>query len=137
MQDVPSGEPSVLPPIVDRIEVNRLMDDIPKFKQWISTSSSAIWDVFLEHELDDLLPTHASPWMMQTIFDSVEQRAAESPSPTEPQPEVDPSLMSMVEASLNPPCRVSTHAVSWFLGYIYHAIRFLFLGQKKSGSIPF
>ena len=108
MQDMPSGEPPVLPPTADKIEVSKLKDDIPKFKQWISPSSSAIWDVFLQRELDDLLSTHETIWVMQAVFDSIEHPEPASPIP-EQQEEVDPSLMSMIEASLNPPCRVSMH----------------------------
>ena len=106
MQDMPSGEPPILPPTADKIEVNKLRDDIPKFKQWISPSSSDAWDVFLERELDDLLSTHEAAWAMQAIWNSVEHPERPSTIP-EPQHEVDPSLMSMIEATLNPSCRVS------------------------------
>lgn len=111
MQDMPSGEPPILPPTADKIEVNKLRDDIPKFKQWVSASSSAIWDVFLEGELDDLLSTHETAWVMQAVFNSVEHPESPSSIP-EPQQDVDPNLMSMIEASLNPPCRVSTQCHS-------------------------
>lgn len=106
IQDAPCGEPLILPPSADKIEVNKLQEDIPKFKQWISSSSSAVWDVFLERELQDLLSTHEAPWVMQKVFDRVES-SQEHDSDT-PQ-EVDSNLMTMIEASLNPPCRVSVH----------------------------
>ena len=57
--------------------------------------------------LDDLLSTHETAWVMQAAFDSVEHPEPLSLIP-EPQQELDPSLMAMIEASLNLPCRVST-----------------------------
>lgn len=109
MQDMPGGEPPILPPTADKIEVNKLRNDIPKFKQWISHSSDA-WDVFLERELDDLLSTHEAAWAMQAVWNSVEHQ---------PQHEVDPSLMSMTEATLNPPCRVS---IGFYGSQLYYLI---------------
>ena len=103
LQDVPNGEPPVLPPTADKIEVSKLKEDIPKFKQWISASSSAAWDVFLKHELQDLLSAHESTWVMQDIFKNA--RSTQLPTSETPQ-EVDPDLISIFEASLNPPCRV-------------------------------
>lgn len=109
MQDVPSGEPLVLPPSADKIEVSKLMEDIPKFKQWISPSSSEIWDIFLERELKDLLSTHESTWVMQDVFNN--SKSSQSSTSETPQ-EADPSLISMMEASLNPPCKVSMYGLS-------------------------
>ena len=86
--------------------MSKLKEDIPKFKQWISPSSSAVWDVFLERELQDLLSTHESTWVMQDVIKNAE--STQLPTSETPQ-EVDPGLISMIEASLNPPCRVSKH----------------------------
>ncbi|MCG8623029.1 MAG: hypothetical protein MJE68_13670 [Proteobacteria bacterium] len=84
--------------------MSKLKEDIPKFKQWISASSSAAWDVFLERELQDLLSAHESTWVMQDVFKNAKSTQL-SPTSETPQ-EVDPGLISMFEASLNPPCRV-------------------------------
>ena len=98
IQDVPHGEPPILPPTADKIEVKKLKEDIPKFKQWISPSLSAVWDVFLERELQDLLSTHEATWIMQKIFNTVESSQEHN---SETPQEIDPNLIAMIEASLN------------------------------------
>ena len=88
--------------------MSKIKDDIPKFKQWISSSACAAWDIFLERELDDLLSTHDATWVMQEVFDRAESSQLEGESSEMPQ-EVDSDMMEMIEASLHPPCRVSVH----------------------------
>ena len=107
IQDAPCGEPPVLPPTADKIEVNKLKEDIPKFNQWISSSSSAVWDVFLKRELQDLLSTHEATWVMQEVLNAA--KSSQEHNSETPQ-EVDSRLIAMIEATLNPPCRVSMHS---------------------------
>ena len=98
--------PSILPPSADKIEIDKLMDDIPKFYEWISSSSAVAWDIFLQRELKDLLSVHDGPWMMEEIFTACQtSRATTHTSETEEQ---DEALANLFAASVNPVCEVRT-----------------------------
>ena len=57
---IPIGVPSLSTPSDEKSDVDKLMD-IPKFYNWISSSSAATWEIFIDCELRDHLCVHDEP----------------------------------------------------------------------------
>ena len=87
LQDIPEGAPSTVSPIADRIDIDGLKLDIPKFFNWISSTAAAEWTTFLS-ELPSMVQDRTAPssdWMMQDVFRmcSVQDLSTETPTNTQ------------------------------------------------------
>ena len=106
MQDTPAGEPHRLcsdQASVEKLELDRLRQDLPKFKPWVSPQSWQHWQEFLDNGMDSFFSedaTDSSEWLLPTL----EASAASQPVETAPGDE-DGDLAAMFEAEQTP-CQV-------------------------------
>lgn len=110
MQDIPTGRPSIVSPIEERIDIHGLTQDIPKFTPWISPAAATEWETFLT-ELPSLVSreeTETEPsWTMEDVFtaaESVDCQASTTQTTTITMPE-NTMLRDMFE-SQQAPCQV-------------------------------
>lgn len=67
LQSVPIGLPHAVSANLEKLDLNRLKEDIPKFRSWILSSSAAVWNTFMAKNLEEYLSTCESgdEWIMQ------------------------------------------------------------------------
>ena len=106
-QTLPTGIPLVLSPSPDKMELKRLSDDIPKFYKWISSSSAAVWELFLRRELKDYLSVHDDPWVMGEVFNACQTLVTTSQSTPSENSNVPEDLEDLLASSINPTCEVN------------------------------
>lgn len=70
LQSVPIGVPHAVSPNLEKLDLNRLKEDIPKFRPWILSSSAAVWNTFMAKDLEEYLSTRESgdEWIMPDVF---------------------------------------------------------------------
>ena len=89
-QSVPIGVPHVVSPNLEKLDLNRLKEDIPKYRPWISSSSATVWNTFMAKDLEGYLSTPESgdEWIMQDVFKQERPPPSESTSSREDNPEL-------------------------------------------------
>ena len=87
---MPIGVPHAVSPNVEKLDLNRLKEDIPKYGPWISSSSATVWNTFMAKNLEDHLSTPESgdEWIMQDVFQQERPPPSESTSSREDNPEL-------------------------------------------------
>ena len=96
LQSVPIGVPHAVSPNLEKLDLNRLKEDIPKFRPWILSSSAAVWNTFMAKDLEEYLSTRESgdEWIMPDVF----QREHPPPSESTTSREDNPELAAMFAA---------------------------------------
>lgn len=115
-QSVPIGVPHAVSPNVEKLDLNRLKEDIPKYGPWISSSSATVWNTFMAKDLEDYLSTPESgdEWIMQDVFQPERPPPSESTSSREDNPE-----LAAMFAAEHESCQVQilVHSVSHYCIY--------------------
>ena len=107
-QSVPIGVPHPVSPNLEKLDLNRLKDDIPKYGPWISSSSATVWNTFMPKDVEDYLsiPESGDEWIMQDIF----QRQRPPPSESISSREDNPELAAMFAAE-HESCQVMSSTI--------------------------
>lgn len=86
--------------------MERLKQDIPKFRSWISAESAVEWEIFLQREIGDLLSEPAEgKWLFEDLFEASTVPVDETEPPVEDQHPPNEELSSMF-AAMHQPCEV-------------------------------
>ena len=116
LQSVPIGVPHAVSPNLEKLNLNRLKEDIPKYGPWISSSSATVWNTFMAKDLEDYLSTPESgdEWIMQDVFQQERPPPSESTSSREDNPE-----LAAMFAAEHKSCQVQilVHSVSHYCIY--------------------
>ena len=81
-QECSSGTPAFSTPSMEKIDLDRLKQDLPKWKPWLSASSWPEWADFLESGLEDMrkVPEPPDEWPLDSICRLVAQQRSVSVS---------------------------------------------------------
>ena len=61
------GKPQMVVPDISKLDVPRLLSDIPKYKAWVSPSAWKDWEVFLE-DINKLTSVPDVPWNVDRLI---------------------------------------------------------------------
>ena len=87
MQNIPEGSPQLLQPDLEKIDVHKLKQDIPKYDTWITRESAEEWQSILTSdfaEFTNVSPHHGS-WLLEVLssHDSETEQCLQESAPTE------------------------------------------------------
>ena len=88
---MPTGVPHAVSPNPEKLELNRLKEDIPKYRPWISSSSANVWETFMAKDLDDYLSPseNGDEWIMDDVVQQDHPSSPSLPEPTNNSAELD------------------------------------------------
>ena len=91
--------PPLVPPSLDKIDLQRLLSDLPKYKPWISAQSWVHWEQFIKSS-STLGEVQAIPWMFNRLKESAAE--AEEIRKTQTRPTVQADTAAMLSKDTAP-----------------------------------
>lgn len=81
IQSTPEFVPEQCTPAFDKVDIPRLMGDMPKWKQWIADTSQEEWDDFFHSKLPTLMGVSEHPCPWQSLVAAVQQTVGSNAQP--------------------------------------------------------
>ena len=97
---MPQDIPNLCVPDFGKADLPKLLQDLPKWKQWLSSSSNNNWNHFTAHTLPALKQPTASPWPLTTWVPSLPNENSSVP--------IDEDLEDLFEKEQQE-CKVCSH----------------------------
>lgn len=90
MQNIPEGSPQLLQPNLEKIDVHKLKQDIPKYDTWITRESAEEWHSILTSDFAEFtnVSCHHESWLLEVLIqhsshDSETEQFLQEPVPAE------------------------------------------------------